>query len=70
MSKQIIIEISNEQAAIISKYLGEQFESDLAEETFSGFSIILSSALGISWLDLELDDIKKISIGDVNWKIE
>jgi hypothetical protein len=70
MPKQLIIELSNEQAELISKYLGRQFESDLAEETFSGYSIILSSALGISWLDLEFDDSKKISIGDVYWKID
>jgi hypothetical protein len=53
----------------IKTHLKEQNEINSKEETFSGFSFTLSfTELGISWLDLEMNN--KLEIGDVNWEFK
>lgn len=67
--KKIVIELTNQQYDQFQKFLKEESEINQKEETFSGWSITVSSTeFGLSWLELEVNN--KLDLGDVNLSFE
>jgi hypothetical protein len=66
--RKIEIELSEEQYQQIKNEISKGNTLNLQEETFSGYSLTLSSVEGgFAWLEFNMYD--NIDIGDVNWSI-
>jgi hypothetical protein len=66
--KKIIIEISESQHQLMMEHIQRGHKINFEEETFSGFTIKLSTCeFGAS---LVLDMYGTIDLGDVNWEIK
>jgi hypothetical protein len=69
MFSKIIIELTDIQVERIKIHLKTQSEANQMNETFSGYTFMLSATEdGLSWLELDMNT--RIDIGDVNWRIE
>ena len=69
MTKRLVIELTEEQSDRIRIHLKTQSEANQMNETFSGYTFMLSATEdGLSWLELDMNT--RIDIGDVNWRIE
>lgn len=66
--RKIEIALTDEQYLKLTNEIKRRAETNLQEETFSGFDIVLSVIEGnISWLKLEMGTMTPL--GEVDWKI-